>query len=342
MVCAAPKPQHIVAGERFHWSREERRFQRERFSRAWFMPVSHRTHKQSRGSAEAARMQSGSSVRPLCFHSPRQHEHEGDFFKKIKIKIVFKKKIVQTEKVSRTSATSGKNESRALNNCPLNLKTGCATLCSNNCNQAFAITGCGHCCGGILAHSSLQNCFNSATLEGFQAWNDCLWSRHSISIGFKSRLWLGQNLNFVFLEPFRGGLAGEFGIIVLLHNPSALELEVTNWWLDILLQDFLIECRIHDSINYGKSSRSWCCKAAPDHHTTITFDCWYDVLMRGSRGLMVRESQTRNPKVASSSLYTGRDCRWGEWMYSLPPSIPQLRCPWARHRTPNCSPGAAA
>ncbi len=34
MVCAA-------AGERFHWSREERRFQHERFSRAWFTPVSH-------------------------------------------------------------------------------------------------------------------------------------------------------------------------------------------------------------------------------------------------------------------------------------------------------------
>ncbi len=34
MVCAA-QPQHIVAGERFHWSREERRFQNERFSRAW-------------------------------------------------------------------------------------------------------------------------------------------------------------------------------------------------------------------------------------------------------------------------------------------------------------------
>ncbi len=31
------QPQHIVAGERFHWSREERRFQRERFSRAWFI-----------------------------------------------------------------------------------------------------------------------------------------------------------------------------------------------------------------------------------------------------------------------------------------------------------------
>ncbi len=25
-----------------------------------------------------------------------------------------------------------------------------------------------------------------------------------------------------------------------------------------------------------------------------------------------------------------------------PPSIPRPRCPWARHRTPNCSPGTAA
>ncbi len=54
------------------------------------------------------------------------------------------------------------------------------------------------CCGGILAHFSLQNCFNSATLEGFQAWMDCLRSCHSISIGFKSRLWLG-NSKFLIL-----------------------------------------------------------------------------------------------------------------------------------------------
>ncbi len=59
-----------------------------------------------------------------------------------------------------------------------------------------------------------------------------------------------------------------FGIIVLLHNSSELELK------DFLLQDFLIECRIH-----GKTYRSWSCKAAPDHHTTATmFDCWHDVL----------------------------------------------------------------
>ncbi len=51
MVCTALHTarcqlQHIVAGEIFHWSREERRFQRELFSRAWFTPVSHRTRKQ--------------------------------------------------------------------------------------------------------------------------------------------------------------------------------------------------------------------------------------------------------------------------------------------------------
>ncbi len=71
MVCAAPKRarcqlQHIVAGERFHWSRAS----------ASVELVSHRTRKQSRGSAEATRMQSGSSMRPLCFHSPHQHQHE--------------------------------------------------------------------------------------------------------------------------------------------------------------------------------------------------------------------------------------------------------------------------
>ncbi len=28
------------------------------------------------------------------------------------------------------------------------------------------------------------------------------------------------------------------------------------------------------------------------------------------------ESRTRNPKVVTSSLRSGRNCRWGEWMYS--------------------------
>ncbi len=40
-----------------------------------------------------------------------------------------------------------------------------------------------------------------------------------------------------FLSHSGGGLAGEFQIIVLLHNPS--EIEVTNWRPDNLLRDFL-------------------------------------------------------------------------------------------------------
>ncbi len=58
-----------------------------------------------------------------------------------------------------------------------------------------------HRCGGILDHSSLQNCFNSATLEGFRVWMDCLRSCHSISIGFKSGIWLDHSpMDAVFAQ----------------------------------------------------------------------------------------------------------------------------------------------
>ena len=52
--------------------------------------------------------------------------------------------------------------------------------------------------------------------------------QHLNRIQVRTLIWPLQNLTFVFLELFRGRLAGVFGIIVLLHNPSALELEVTN------------------------------------------------------------------------------------------------------------------
>ncbi len=54
-----------------------------------------------------------------------------------------------------------------------------------------------HHCGGIFAHSSVQNCFSSATLEGFWAWKDCLRSCHSISIGYESGLWLGHSKTLI-------------------------------------------------------------------------------------------------------------------------------------------------
>ncbi len=54
-----------------------------------------------------------------------------------------------------------------------------------------------------------------------------------------------------------------------------------------------MECRIHDSINYDKSSRFWSGKAASDHHTTTTmFDlvwcsfyemrCWFYARCNGT------------------------------------------------------------
>ncbi len=55
-----------------------------------------------------------------------------------------------------------------------------------------------------------------------------------------------QSLHFVFLQPFRGGFAGVFWIIVLLQNPSSLQLEVMNRWPDIVLQDF-----------FGRQQNSW-------------------------------------------------------------------------------------
>ncbi|XP_028667068.2 leucine-rich repeat-containing protein 42 isoform X3 [Erpetoichthys calabaricus] len=57
-------------------------------------------------------------------------------------------------------------------------------------------------------------------------------------------------------EPFRGGFAGVFWVIVLLQHPRSLQLELTNRWPDILLQDFLVDSRIHGSIYHSKPSRS--------------------------------------------------------------------------------------
>lgn len=75
----------------------------------------------------------------------------------------------------------------------VNLVTGWATHGSSSCNQAFAINGNQsnlQLCGGNLALLSLQNCGNSATLEGFQVENAFLRSRHSMSVRFLSGLWL--------------------------------------------------------------------------------------------------------------------------------------------------------
>lgn len=69
-----------------------------------------------------------------------------------------------------------------------------------------------------------------------------------------------------------------FQIIALLHNPSSRQLQLKNGWLDILIQDFLLESRIYHSTDYDKSFRSRSSKAVPERHIiTIIFHCWYDI-----------------------------------------------------------------
>ena len=45
----------------------------------------------------------------------------------------------------------------------------------------------------MLAHSSMQNCFNSATFVGFQAWTAHFKSCHNISIGIRFGIRLGHS-----------------------------------------------------------------------------------------------------------------------------------------------------
>ncbi len=85
-------------------------------------------------------------------------------------------------------------------NCTLNLITGCATLCGNNCNQAFAITG-------NESFTSLWRNFGPLFLAWivliqphrrvFEHEIDCLNSCHSISIGFMSGLWFGHSKTLI-------------------------------------------------------------------------------------------------------------------------------------------------
>lgn len=108
--------------------------------------------------------------------------------------------------------------------------------------------------------SSLQNCFSSATLEGFWARRACLrlWK----AVGFKSDVWLGLSTSFFWAIQ---RWTYWFVFDVLLHN----------------CQDSLLESRTNGSITYSKSFRSWSMKGAPDHQTnTNIFDCRYGILAK--------------------------------------------------------------
>lgn len=179
----------------------------------------------------------------------------------------------------------------------------------------------------ILADSSLQNCFNAATLAGFWARNACLRSTHSISVGIQSgrRLGCSKPLYFVFNKPFRGGPTGAFRVIVLQHNPSALRLEAMNRWPDGLFQNILVEIKICVCIHYRKSSRSWSNKAAPDHHTTVSMmlffsDAVLDYMFLQCSTYVLSDHKTISAKVLMIKMFLHNSFFGQQWI--LPSNFP--------------------
>lgn len=83
-----------------------------------------------------------------------------------------------------------------------------------------------------------------------------------------------QKPSFCFFLTIIAGLADVFWIIVLLQNPLVSEPEVTNWWLAILFQDFLLDGKIHCSISHKQVVQSSLRPSYYHHHA------WHDVLFK--------------------------------------------------------------
>lgn len=87
--------------------------------------------------------------------------------------------------------------------------------------------------GRFFTHSSLMNYFNSGSKESFWVWLTCLRLCNSISVIFKSRLWLMHSKSFALMVCF-GSLSAK--------HPSMLKLMMKNWRTNVLVQDILNCC----------------------------------------------------------------------------------------------------
>ena len=127
--------------------------------------------------------------------------------------------------------------------------TGCTSFSSNNFYNLISVI---HITvDESFAYSSLQNWFNSDKLVGF--W---VLPQHLYWVQVRTLTLASPNFCFVSFQLFRCGLAFVFWIIVLVHNPIALQIQLTDRWLDILLKIFHVQSRINGSFNNGKWSRS--------------------------------------------------------------------------------------
>lgn len=91
--------------------------------------------------------------------------------------------------------------------------------------------------GGILAHSSLQNCFTSVMLVGFLAWTAFFRSFHNISIGLSSAI---PKCLFFLLQPSMvdwlvclGSCCMTYLLMSLSLRMHALTLSCRNCWYNL-------------------------------------------------------------------------------------------------------------
>lgn len=115
----------------------------------------------------------------------------------------------------------------------------------------------GHCGGEILGISSLQNKFRASVLA---LWRICEHgllilhqTQHLSEVQVQTLTRPFENFYFITFEPFSDVFVLMPWIVFFLHNPVALELKLTEWWPNLLLQDFLSESRIYPSLNYHPS-----------------------------------------------------------------------------------------
>lgn len=108
-----------------------------------------------------------------------------------------------------------------------------------------------------------------------------LMSRHSLQKWIESvklnQIYIWTLIRLLYIEAFSGWVAAVF---LNWFPQRLLSLRSST---DTLLQELLVESRIHGSISNGKLPRSWSRKSAPDDYTTTAMlDCVHDVLFFGA------------------------------------------------------------
>lgn len=83
----------------------------------------------------------------------------------------------------------------------------------------------------------------------------------------------------LLFEPFFGGFASVFRIVILLKGPLLVQFQLLDRWPYVIFKHSLIWCWIHNWINKCKLSSPW--GSNPKHNMSTTMlHSWYEVLLK--------------------------------------------------------------